>query len=187
MGLNISGLVIDKNYENNINELESILGQKLVFDKEVSFEDALENWKEDTYCDIYFAENGTFILLSMELGGFDFYAKNQIAYSFVLSEMTMMFAVNYTQNDQLLRSIMISDEGTEDEGEPFEFEDVEDEDKSTLIYDLIEHTLGESFDDIDLEATCYRYSFTDLKNNGAASNKVKNANDKTGKPWWRFW
>jgi acyl-[acyl carrier protein]--UDP-N-acetylglucosamine O-acyltransferase len=54
MGLNISGLVIDKNYENNISELESILGQKLVFEKEVSFEEALENWKEDTYCDIYF-------------------------------------------------------------------------------------------------------------------------------------
>lgn len=187
MGLNISGLVIDKNYENNISELESILGQKLVFEKEVSFEEALENWKEDTYCDIYFTENGTFILLSMELGGFDFYAKNQTAFSFVLSEMTMLFTVNYTQNDQLLRSIMISEEGLEYEGEPFDFEEEEDEDKSTLIYQLLENTLGESFDDIDLEATCYRYTFSDQKKAGHVLKKEKSANEKTGKPWWRFW
>jgi hypothetical protein len=121
----------------------------------------------------------------MELGGFDFYAKNQTAFSFVLSEMTMLFTVNYTQNDQLLRSIMISEEGLEYEGEPFDFE--EDEDKSTLIYQLLENTLGESFDDIDLEATCYRYAFSDQKKAGHVLNKEKSANEKTGKPWWRFW
>ncbi|MDO6739471.1 hypothetical protein [Wenyingzhuangia sp. 2_MG-2023] len=43
MGLNISGLVIDKNYENNLAELESVIGQKLVFEKEVTFEETLES------------------------------------------------------------------------------------------------------------------------------------------------
>lgn len=33
MGLNISGRVIDKNYENNIAELESVIGQTLIFEK----------------------------------------------------------------------------------------------------------------------------------------------------------
>ena len=150
MGLNISGVVIDKNYKNNLTELETILGQKLVFEKEVIFEEALENWKEDSYCDIYFSEKGTFVLLSMEIGGFDFYAKDQIVFSFVLSEMTMMFCVNYTQNDELKRSIMESEDSNENEGEPFEFEKADD-DKSSLIYHLIENTLGESFDSIDLE------------------------------------
>jgi hypothetical protein len=162
MGLNISGVVIDKNYKNNLTELESILGQKLVFEKEVVFEEALENWKEDSYCDIYFSEKGTFVIVSMEIGGFDFYAKDQIAFSFVLSEMTMMFCVNYTQNNELKRSIMESEELNENTGEAFEFEKSE-HDKSSLIYHLIENTLCESFDNIDLEAKCFRYTFQEIE------------------------
>jgi len=201
MGLNISGIVINKNYNNNLSEIETILGQKLVFEKEVIFEEALENWKEDSYCDIYFSKKGTFILLSMEIGGFDFYAKDQVAFSFVLSEMTMMFCVNYTQNDELKRSIMESEELNEDSGEPFEFEKSE-EDKSSLIYHLIENTLGESFYDIDLEAKCFRYKFqeivqeestlSDVENNviSKEENSIKNDNERseiTTKPWWKFW
>lgn len=187
MGLNISGLVIDKNYENNLTELESIFGQRLVFEKEVTFEETLESWKEDTYCDVYFSKNGTFVLVSMEIGGFDFYADNQTVFSFVLSEMTMMFAINYTKKDELLRSIMESEEESEDEGEPFEFEENE-ADKSELIYHLIEKTLGESFDDIDLEAKCFRYTFKQAQdaNHASSSNKVDSfSNEK--KPWWKFW
>mgnify|MGYP006333186415 CR=1 FL=1 len=56
MGFNISGLVIDKNYENKILELQQILDYELTFDKEVNFEEASENWKSDKYCDIYFSE-----------------------------------------------------------------------------------------------------------------------------------
>lgn len=201
MGLNISGLVIDKNYKNNLTELETIFGQKLVFEKEVTFEESLENWKEDSYCDIYFSEKGTFVLLSMEIGVFDFYAKDQIAFSFVLSEMTMMFCVNYTQNDELIRSVMESEEMSENEGEPFEFEKDED-DISSLIYHLIEKTLGESFDDIDLEAKCFRYSFQEIEEENSSleenSDKVytkessqseSNIQEKeiATKPWWKFW
>lgn len=180
MGLNISGLVIDKNYENNIAELESVIEQKLIFEKEVTFEETLESWKEDTYCDVYFSKNGTLVLLSMEMGGFDFHAKNQTAFSFVLSEMTMMFTINYTKNDELIRSIVESEEMNEDEGEPFEFEKNED-DKSELIYHLIEKTLGESFDDIDLGAKCFRYSFKQEEEIRTEKTKLNE------KPWWKFW
>jgi len=186
MGLNISGLVIDKNYENNLSELESIIGQKLVFDKEVTFEEALESWKEDTYCDVYFSKNGTFVLLSMEIGGFDFYADNQTVFSFVLSETTMVFSINYTKNNELLRSIIESDELNEDEGEPFDFEKNED-DKSELIYHLIEKTLGESFYDIDIDAKCFRYSFKENESNSISEkNKYELIKNKK-KPWWKFW
>lgn len=187
MGLNIAGLVIDKNYENNLAELESVIGEKLVFEKEVTFEEALESWKEDTYCDVYFSKNGTLVLLSMEIGGFDFYANNQTAFSFVLSETTMMFTINYTKNDELIRSIMESEEMNEDEGEPFEFEKNED-DKSELIYYLIEKTLGESFDDIDLEAKCFRYLFKQDEETNPQSKETKiEPTDLGKKPWWKFW
>lgn len=192
MGFNISGVVIDKNYKNNLAELETVFGQKLLFEKEVLFEEALESWKEDGYCDIYFSEKGTFVLVSMEIGGFDFYAKDQIAFSFVLSETTMLLSVNYTQHDELIRSIMESDDMSEDEGEPFDFENDEEEDTSSLIYHLLETTLGESFDDIDLEAKCFRYTFQKMNNQNSSleeSNDKLNADEKkiTTKPWWKFW
>ena len=200
MGLNISGIVIDKNYKNNLLALETILGEKLVFEKEVIFEEALENWKGENYCDIYFSKKGTFVLVSMEIGGFDFYAKDQIAFSFVLSEMTMMFCVNYTQNDELKRSIMESDELNENTGEPFDFEN-SDDDVSSLIYHLIETTLGESFDDIDLEAKCLRYSFQEVKEEKSTisdptskitstETNIQNDAEKSAiktKQWWKFW
>ncbi|MDO6739472.1 hypothetical protein [Wenyingzhuangia sp. 2_MG-2023] len=130
------------------------------------------------------------VLLSMEIGGFDFYANNQTAFSFVLSEMTMMFTVNYTKNDELIRSIMESEEMNEDEGEPFEFEKNED-DKSKLIYHLIEKTLGESFHNIDLEAKCFRYSFkqeTVAEEKNTQLVEVKNEQtNQNKKPWWKFW
>jgi hypothetical protein len=179
MGFNISGLVIDRNYENDISELESIIGEKLVFEKEVIFEETLESWKEDSYCDIYFSKKGSLILLSMEIGGFEFFADNQTAFSFVLSEMSMTFTINYTKNNKLVRSIMVSEDMIEDEGEPFEFE-TDDEDKSELIYQLIENTLGESFHEIDLEARCFRYSFKQEPQNKSQTIAVKKA-------WWKFW
>lgn len=185
MGLNISGLVIDKNYENDLTELESIIGQKLIFEKEVTFEETLESWKEDTYCDVYFSKNGTFVLLSMEIGGFDFYAENQTAFSFVLSEMTMMFTVNYTKNNELLRSIMESEDMNEDEGTPFEFEKNE-EDKSELIYHLTEKILGESFDDINMESKCFRFSFMQESKDSLENENIDSSSNER-KPWWKFW
>ena len=182
MGLNISGLIIDKNYTNRISDLESILGEKLIYEKDVIFEEAIESWKEDSYCDIYYSDKGTLVLLSMELGGFEFYAKNQNAFSFVLSEMTMMFSINYVKNGQLIRTIMETEDGIqENEGQPFEFEKNED-DNSEVIYHLFEKTLGESFDDIDLESKCVRYSF---QSTGQSEDKEKMNNDK--KPWWKIW
>lgn len=194
MGFNISGLVINKNYTNHLPELEKILGETLIFQKEVSFEDACESWKDDDYCDVYNSENGTLVFLSMTTGGFGFYAENQDAFSFVLSENTGMYVINYVKSGELIRSYMEADgEVSEDEGEPFDFEKEED-DKSELIYHLIEQTLGESFHDIYLEQTCLRYSFASSSESGdehksplqvpqdTSENKNNNA-----KPWWKFW
>lgn len=198
MGLNISGLVIDKNYQNNLTELENILGRKLAFEEEVTFDDALENWKEDSYCDIYFSEKGTLILLSMEIGGFEFYAKNQTAFSFVLSEMTMVFIVNYTQNEELIRSIFETEEMSDNQGQAFDFEN-EDDEVSSLIYHLIEKTLGKSLDAIiDLDAKCFRYSLQELEEINQPLEQISdniqvqesNQTDniiEVKKPWWQFW
>jgi hypothetical protein len=188
MGLNISGLVINKNYSKNIAQLEPILGQKLVFENEVSLSDACESWKGDEYCDIYFSENGTLIFSSMELGGFEIIAGKQDTLSFVLSESSMTLCINYVEKGKLVRNFMESDgEISENEGEPLDFEETE-EDKSELIYHLIEKILGESFHDLDFDGTCLRYSFKDMNIAPELDvTKNKNPESTTKKPWWKFW
>lgn len=186
MGLNISGIVIDKNYSDNLSELESIIGEKLLFEKEVIFEDTCDSFKEDGYCDIFFSKKGTFVLLTMEKGGFEFYAKNQNVFSFVLSEMTMTFCINYVKNGENIRTIMEAEgEVMENEGVPFEFEKEED-DKAEIIYHLIEKTLGESFHEIELDAKCLRYSFIETEKS-AEKTSTENNTTKEDKPWWEFW
>lgn len=87
------------------------------------FEETCESFKDDDYCDIYFSEKGTFVLLTMEKGGFDFYVENQDVFSFVLSEMTMTFCINYVKNGENIRSFMeAEDKIMENEGVPFDFE-----------------------------------------------------------------
>ncbi|MEM6685455.1 MAG: hypothetical protein AAF617_06630 [Bacteroidota bacterium] len=70
MGLNIAGIAINTNYKEDISKLEIMFAQRLLFEKEVTFEEACESFKEDSYCDIYFSEKGTFILCDMENGCF---------------------------------------------------------------------------------------------------------------------
>ncbi|MDO7171477.1 hypothetical protein [Mariniflexile sp. AS56] len=183
MGLNISGIVIDKDYSENISELEAIIGEKLLFEKEVMFVDSCESFKEDGHCDIFYSEKGTFILLTMEKGGLEFYVKNQNIFSFVLSEMTMTFCINYVKNGKNIRTIIeAEDKIMENEGTPFDFEKNED-DKPELIYHLIEKTLGESFHEIALDAKCLRYTFKQEEFNAKTIKKAVENN----KPWWKIW
>lgn len=189
MGLNIAGLVINKNYKENISELASIIGENLVFDEEVTLSEACESWKGDDYCDVYFSENGTLVFSSMELGGFEIIAGKQDTLSFVLSESSMTLCINYVEKGELVRSFMESDgEVSENVGEALDFEKIED-DKSELIYHLIEIILGESFHDLDFESKCSRYLLKAVeadtpKNEKRVSGKIDSGKTK---PWWKFW
>lgn len=61
MGYNISGIVINKNLREEIEELSKILNLNLEFVKEIDFETASENWKDEGIIDLYFGEDGTLI------------------------------------------------------------------------------------------------------------------------------
>ncbi len=158
MSFNIAGLVINKNLQNDIAQIETLLGEKLVFDEDVDFDDAIESFKEDEYCDIYFSEQGTVIFLSMDTACNPFSSKDYDTFSFVLSEMAMMFSVNYVKQGNLVRSLVEANGSLmENTGEPLEFEQNED-DISALIHHLFTQVLGKSFFSIDAEADCYRYT-----------------------------
>lgn len=188
MGLNISGLVLNKNCRDNVVELAHILGEEFLNETSVSFDEACESWKGDDYCDVYFSEKGTLVFLSMEKGGFEFCEDGLTTFSFVLSESTGMYCFNYTQNGQLIRSYFESDadpeEGdvVEDEGELLDIEKTE-EDKSEVIFHLIKEVLGEDFHAIDLDANCKRYWF--VEPHEETTDVFEEV--ATTKPWWKFW
>ncbi|MEM6685456.1 MAG: hypothetical protein AAF617_06635 [Bacteroidota bacterium] len=107
------------------------------------------------------------------MAAFEFYAEQNDVFSFVLSEMTMTFCINYVKNGTPRRTIIEAEgELHENVGTPFEIEQTED-DYSEVIYHLIEKTIGESFYDIDLEATCKRYTFQSLKQTSTTVNPAK--------------
>ncbi len=159
MGLNIAGFVVDINYENKISDLENVLSASLTFKKEVTFESTLKSWKKKNECDILFLKKGTLVLFAPEYSSLVFSVENQNTLTFCLSEMAMIYIITYMENGKLKR-MLIESEGviTENEGIPFEFEKKED-DKSELIYHLIEKILSQSLLDIDNGTKCKRYKY----------------------------
>ncbi len=190
MGFNISGLVIDKNYKDEIDKIETILGTKLVFEKEVVFEEASENWKSEDYCDIYFSQKGTLIFTSKEKAAYEYNIESQKAFSFAVSEISMSFAVNLTENCKMIRSFFQTKDGTrhQEVGGKLPFEEKESE-VLQLIHHLIESTLGKSFRGIDLEENCYRYRVENRSNEDQPieTNEKETPSSNNEKQWWRFW
>ncbi len=188
MGFNISGLVLNENYRDNLPQLAHILGEEFLHESSISLEEACESWKGDDYCDVYFSKEGTLVFLSMEKGGFEFCEEGLTTFSFVLSESTGMFCFNYTENGELIRSYFESEDDMEegdeieDEGELLEIETTE-EDKSEVIFHLIGKVLGESFHSIDFEADCKRLWFVDP----VAEKVESNPKMAESKPWWKIW
>ncbi len=74
----------------------------------------------------------------------------------------------------------------ENEGIPFDFEKSE-EDKSELIYHLIEKVLGESFHEIELDAKCLRYTFKQEEQKPKPKKQTETNNSQNKKPWWKIW
>jgi hypothetical protein len=157
MGFNIAGIVVNKNYENKIEELSEKLGFELSFQDEISYEEAVSNWKDDGICDIYFAENATILYLTMEMCGSEFNIESQNVLSFCYSETSMAFSFNYTENSQLQRSIMeYNGDIMNESGEPLPEE--ANSDTAGLIFAKITEILGKDFLGVDFESKAYRYS-----------------------------
>jgi hypothetical protein len=106
MGFNIAGIVVNKNYENQTEELGKSLGLNLRFEKEITGEEATSNWKDDGICDIYFAENGTILYLPFNMCATESYAiENQDVLTFAYSETSMAFNFDYYENGEFRRKI----------------------------------------------------------------------------------
>jgi hypothetical protein len=201
MGFNISGLAINKNYENDFDSLQKELGWNLKKETEIDFETASSNWKEDGICDVYFSENGTLLFISMEMCTESFPLKNDNSLTFALSETSMAFYINYCENGIEKRSIMeVNDERMQDEGEKLEVEN-NAEDTSEIIWNQLEVVIGKRFWDIEPDEKATRYLFVHENISNTEPEIITNAivepkNDIVQniynepiriKKWWEFW
>ena len=157
MGFNIAGIVINKNYDNKIEELSNSLRLKLTFEKEISYEEASSNWKDEALCDIYFAEQGTLLFLDMERCANGYSIDSQNVLTFAASETSMAFSLNYFEGKQLRRSIMeYNGEIMMQSGNPLP-EEASSGDTWDLISSKIGTVLGQSFWDIENDLKAFRY------------------------------
>ena len=160
MGFNISGLAINKNYEKDFELLQQELGWNLEKHSEIDFETASSDWIEDEICDVYFSENGTLILMGMEMCTDSYPLKNDHTLTFALSESSMSFFANYCENGIEKRSMLeVEDEKITDEGEKLEVEN-ETNDTSEIILNQLKKVIGKGFWDIDPNEKVVRYTFT---------------------------
>ena len=193
MAFNISGLAINKNYENEFVELQKELGWNLEKQSEIDFETASSNWTEDGICDVYFTEKGTLIFMSMDMCAESWSLKNDNTLTFALSETSMAFNINYNENGIEKRSIMeVNDERMQDEGEKLGIED-KSEDTSEIIWNQIEVVIGKRFWDIEPNEKAVRYVFGKAKiQEPIIESETKKVEVKKGiilesKKWWEFW
>ena len=193
MGFNISGLAINKNYENEFVELQKELGWNLEKQSEIDFETASSNWTEDGICDVYFTEKGTLMFISMDMCAESWSLKNDNTLTFALSETSMAFNINYNENGIEKRSIMeVNDERMQDEGEKLGIED-KSEDTSEIIWNQIEVVIGKRFWDIEPNEKAVRYVFGKAKiQEPIIESETKTVEIKKGiilesKKWWEFW
>lgn len=179
MGFNISGLAINKNYENDFDSLQKKLGWNLERQSEIDFETASSNWTDDGICDVYFSEKGTLLFISMDMCAESWALNNDNILTFALSETSMAFNLNYCENGIEKRSIMeVNDEKMLDEGEKLRIEE-KSEDTSEIIWNQIEVVIGKRFWDIEPDEKAIRYNFI-KKNKSEKSEKiVKQTSHKT--------
>jgi hypothetical protein len=159
MGFNLSGIVVNENFKDNLEELTNQFNWNLQFVEEINFETASENWKAEGICDIYFSEQGTLLFIDMDMCVEPWSINSGNTLTFALSETSMAFNLNYCVQQEIKRSIMEAEgERMTDEGERLPIERSA-EDTSEIIWGQIGEVLGKTFWSIEPNEKAYRYKF----------------------------
>jgi hypothetical protein len=157
MGLNLGGLCINRNLKGREDRIEEILGTLLEPNGTFSLEDAMSDWPNETFVDVYYSEQGTYILCDIDFCVMPYFIEGAACLSFVHIETSMSFSLNYTENSTLIREI------TEHEGEIMDQsggllpEEDENKDTSELIFALFEKVMGTGFWNVPPEAVVHRF------------------------------
>ena len=156
MGYNIAGLVIDKNFNKEIPQLEEALRWNIKVIEEINFEKASANWTPEGEFNLYFSDKATMIFFPHEwaINNYHIEGANSLCYAYSATAMT--FIVSYLDEESNYRSFMeMEGERQLETGQPLEIEK-EFEDASGLIFKLFDVLLQDNFHSIDFGDKAYR-------------------------------
>lgn len=157
MGLNFGGLCINRNLQGKEDKIEGILGVLLEPSATFSLEEAMDDWPNETFIDVYFSDSGTYVLCDIDFCVVPYLIEGAACFSFVHIETSMSFSINYAENGLLLREITEHEgEIMEQSGEPL-LEESENADTSELVFALFEKIMGNSFWNVPPEAVVHRF------------------------------
>lgn len=159
MSYKITGLAINKNYENDFKELQEELGWNLEKQSEIDFETAISDRTEEGFCEVFFLEKGTLLFFTPKMRHEVFVLQNTNILNFTLLDMFMMYHINYYENGIEIRSLIdVNEKIIRDEGNKFDGEEYADE-YSEIILRQIEVVIGKSLTDIEPSKKGIRYTF----------------------------
>lgn len=208
MGINIAGIVINKNIEENaVEELANILKLNLAFDKEIDFATASQNGKDEAHIDVYFSKKGTIVFTNTDsIAEENVFPRTKIL-TFAIAEADMTFNFNYSENNRSIRYVMeLEGDIIDDDGEQLE---IEEKSASTVetIWKQINQLLGESFWKIEPTEKAFRYIIKPAQQElpttvlAASASEVQPVDAPSStldqqptaeletpkKDWWAFW
>ena len=156
MGFNIAGLVINQNYDKNIDKLSKDLKWGIEVIGEISFEEASSNWTPDGEFRLYFSEKATIIYFPRDWVAEQSHSKTSDTLNYAYSATAMAFQVDLFKKGGLVRSIF-EHEGDRkmSQGDPLELEK-DNETADGLTFALFDELLNGNFNDIDLSEKAYR-------------------------------
>lgn len=188
MGLNIAGLVIDHNYDKDIEKLSHDLKWGIEIVEEIPFEQVSKNWTPDGEFRLYFSEDATMIFFPFEWVVDEYSSSEGYSLNYAYSETSMTFKLDYFEDGKSLRSI-IESEGERQQafGTPLEEEAIE-ESADGLIMNLMEKTFENSFWNVDPNAVgfrCRKVNYTPPV--VEVEEEIEIEQTKERKKWWQLW
>ena len=186
MGWKLTGIVIDKNFENDLVELFNLLElDDFDLEKETTFEDETSEMLENDNLAVGFFGNGTYLSTGVDLMTNDKLLKNASTnltiLAFYVNDTTSTYCFDFYSKGEYLRRkwISYSDENidsSENFGELLSAEK-EEEDDLDIIFKLISSLLDKGFYEIEEGEQMFRFIKIKVDNN---------SNDKTQtKGFWK--
>jgi len=172
MGINISGIAINKSYRDNIDQLQSDFNWVFSKESETDFETASKNWTKKGVCYVYFTDSGTLMFLEKDMCSYPYSIEGSNCLTFVHSETSMAFKFDYNEGKILRRSIMeVKGKNLDNYGNSLSVEEIST-DTSEIIFAQISQVLGKEFFSIEPDERAFKLTFATEKDATEIYNKI---------------
>jgi len=160
MGFNIAGIVINSNFDHDINKFIKETGFSIKLEREISPEELRENWTAEGIYRVQFTDIGTVVFLNFQECLDGQYLDGYNVMTFTYSETSsMLLFLTYYEGQVQRRRIMEDDLIKKvDEGVPLNIDsDKKGEELSEILFELFETILGKSFFLLDDTFASYQF------------------------------